>query len=66
MSRLWKVLIVLSLALSAVCALYICALLYPNPYSTQYYETQQLKLELHQLRVEMAELKATQTLQKNK
>ena len=66
MSRLWKVLIVLSLALSAACALYVYALLHPNPYGTQYYETQQLKLELQQLRVEMAELKATRTLQKNK
>ena len=66
MSRLWKVLIVLSLALSAACALYVYALLHQNPYGMQYYETQQLKLELDQLRVEMAELKATRTLQKNK
>lgn len=64
MSRLWKVLIVLSLSLSALCALYIYALLHPNPYGMQYYEAQQLKLELHQLKEEMAELKAAQALQK--
>jgi hypothetical protein len=61
MPRLWKILTSLSLALNAVCLLYLFALGHPNPYSTQYYETEQMKLELRQLRDELTELRAATT-----
>lgn len=58
MPRLWKVLTSLSLALNAVCFLYLYAFTHPNPYGTQYYETEQMKLELRQLKDEMETMQA--------
>lgn len=57
MSRLWKILVVLSLLLNGVSLLYVYALLNPNPYGRQYYETEQTRLELRQLKEELAEFK---------
>ncbi|MGE5486179.1 MAG: hypothetical protein ACM3PQ_00085 [Methanosarcina sp.] len=58
MPRLWKVLTGLSLVLNAVCLLYLYALSHPNPYGTQYYETEQMKLELRQMKEDMATLQS--------
>ncbi|WP_157691531.1 hypothetical protein [Noviherbaspirillum autotrophicum] len=63
MSRAWKVLTVLSLVLNGVCLLYLYAISHPNPYSSQYYETEQVKLELRQLRNGLCELRASRTPQ---
>lgn len=57
MSRLWKIFVMASLALNSVCLLYVYALLYPNPYGQQYYETEQTKMELRQLKDELGETK---------
>lgn len=61
MSRVWKALVVLSLVLNVVCVLYLYALSHPNPYSPQYYETEQIKLELRQLRNELCVLSVSTT-----
>lgn len=58
MSRIWKILVVVSLVLNALCLLYGYAYTHPNPYGQQYYETEQIKLELRQLKDELVELKA--------
>ena len=58
MSRAWKILLIISLILNGVCLLYLYAYSHPNPYDRQYYETEQIKLELRQLRDELAALKA--------
>lgn len=58
MSRTWKILLIISLVLNGVCLLYLYAYSHPNPYDRQYYETEQLKLELRQLSDELAALKA--------
>jgi hypothetical protein len=50
MSRIWKVLVVLSLALNGICLLYLVAFSHPNPYGSPYYETEQIKMELRQMR----------------
>lgn len=63
MSRVWKVLVVLSLVLNGVCLLYLYAFSHPNPYSPQYYETEQIKLELRQVRDELDALRASRTAQ---
>lgn len=59
MSRVWKILVALGLVLNAVCLLYVYALSHSNPYGLQYYENEQLKLELRQLKDELAEIKTT-------
>lgn len=64
MSRLWKVLVSISLVLNAVCLLYIYAVLHPNPHGPQYYETQQMKLELRLLKEALAHLQAARTPEK--
>jgi hypothetical protein len=61
MSHAWKVLVVLSLALNGVCLLYLYAFSHPNPYSAQYYETEQIKLELHQVKQQLDALNPAQT-----
>jgi len=58
MSRTWKILLIISLVLNGICLLYLYAYSHPNPYDRQYYETEQLKLELRQLIDELAALKA--------
>lgn len=58
MPRLWKILTSLSLALNAIGLLYLYALSHPNPYGAQYYENEQMKLELRQLKDEVAALQA--------
>lgn len=59
MSRRWKILVVVSLALNGVCLLYVYALLNPNPYGKQYYEAEQIKMDLAQVKEELAEIKAS-------
>lgn len=61
MSRLWKILLVASLLLNGVCLLYLYAFSHPNPYGPAYYETEQMKMELRQLREEVKELKAVRS-----
>lgn len=61
MSRVWKALVVLSLVLNGVCLLYLYAFSHPNPYGQQYYETEQIKLELRQLRNALCALSASTT-----
>lgn len=61
MSRVWKILVVLSLVLNGVSLLYLYAFSHPNPYGPQYYETEQIKLELRQLRTELCERSASTT-----
>lgn len=58
MSRMWKILVVVGLALNGVCLLYVYALLNPNPYGKQYYETEQIKMDLVQIKEALAEIKA--------
>ena len=60
MSRLWKMMVVISLMLNGVCLLYVYALIHPNPYGKQYYETEQIKIDLRQLKLELEEVKAKQ------
>ena len=60
MSRLWKTLAVISLMLNGVCLLYVYALIHPNPYDKQYYEMEQIKMDLRQLKLELGEIRATQ------
>lgn len=60
MSRLWQTLVMISLALNGVCLLYVYAILHPNPYGKQYYETEQMKMDLLQLKLDLSELKAAQ------
>lgn len=60
MPRLWKMMVVISLMLNGVCLLYVYALSYPNPYGKQYYETEQIKMDLRQLQLELEEIKAKQ------
>lgn len=57
MSRLWKILVLISLVLNGVCLLYVYVLIHPNPYGQQYYETEQTKMELRQLKDELSETK---------
>ena len=60
MSHLWKMMVVISLMLNGVCLLYVYAQLHPNPYGKQYYETEQIKMDLRQLQLELEEIKAKQ------
>lgn len=62
MSRTWKILLIISLILNGVSLLYLYAYSHPNPYDRQYYETEQIKLELRQLRDELAALKAARAV----
>jgi len=58
MSRIWKILVALSLTLNGVCLLYVYALSHPNPYGRQYYETEQIRQDLRQIREDLNEIKA--------
>lgn len=58
MSRMWKILVVVSLVLNGVCLLYVYALLNPNSYGKQYYETEQIKMDLVRVKEELAEIRA--------
>lgn len=60
MSRLWKTLIVISLVLNATSLVYVYALLHSNPYGPQYYETEQLKMDVRELKLELDKLKESQ------
>lgn len=60
MSKLWKILVAINLALSAVILLIMYALTHPNPYSRQYYEQEQLKMDLRQVRQELDAMKSAQ------
>jgi len=60
MSRLWKTLVVISLILNGICLLYAYAFSHPNPYGTQYYESEQMKMDLRHLKLELSEIKAAQ------
>lgn len=60
MPRFWKALIVISLVLNAVCLLYVYALSHPNPYGPHYYETEQMKLDIRQLKSEISDIKSAQ------
>lgn len=58
MSRMWKTFVIVSLVLNGVCLLYVYALLNPNPHGRQYYETEQIKMDLARVKEELAEIKA--------
>lgn len=60
MSRLWKILVVLCLLLNGVSLLYLYAFSHPNPYGQQYYENEQTRMELRQIKEELAEFKSAQ------
>lgn len=60
MTRLWKSLVVLSLLLNGVSLVYLYAVLHPNPYSPQHYETEQIKLDLDMLKNEIQRLSLLQ------